>query len=123
MLHYKGSLKTIQLEEKLIQSIANQLRTDFEGKVHLVKGNLDLLSEICSVIEDAVKFSRISKKKINKLELFFAIYERAFGGLDVDKKKELQSNIDFLNGLGKIKARSYCRYIIDNILGFLTKNE
>ena len=117
-IQYKGSLKNLKTENGLIKSIVEKVKNDFVD-LNSVKNNIELINQIANNIEDVVKFSGIIKKKVNKLQLFYKIYDGIFGVQTEEIKLELQKTIEYLDSEGKIKARSYCQYIIDVVKLFL----
>ena len=103
VIKYKGTLKNLKLENILIQQIQSELRESFP-KIEEVKLNLDLVKQICKVIETNCKTNNL--KDVNKLDLFFKIYESTFGRLDDRDKLFLESMINYLHKNKMIKAKS-----------------
>ena len=115
MIQYKGGLKKLELQNRLIKSISEKIKCDFVNLV-VIKNDIELINEICNAIEDAVKYAGV--KKTNKLELFLNIYEAVFGVLSEDDKKALAKMVEYLHAQGKIKARTLLKYLFDKLKGF-----
>ena len=103
IINYKGSLKNLKLENELIQQVKQELHQSFPN-IENVKLNLDLVKQICKVIETVCKINNL--EKVDKLELFFKIYENTFGRLDERDKQFLTSMINYLHKNNMIHCRS-----------------
>ena len=103
IINYKGSLKNLKLENELIQQIQRELRESFPH-IENVKLNLDLVKQICKANETTCKVNGL--EKVDKLELFFKIYESTFGRLDERDRQFLASMINYLHKNNMIHARS-----------------
>jgi hypothetical protein len=115
IVEMKGSLKTIKLENTLIQKIREEIHSSFVNTQD-VKMNEDLIRAVCCAIENNVK-----GQKIDKLELFFKIYRVTFGDTDEKDVHFLKTVIKILNDNGKIKARSLLSKLLRFLGGFLLK--
>lgn len=111
-IEFSGSLKTKQLEKKVIDLVTSEVNNNFHN-VHALKLDIELINEICNLIEDAVKSNKI--KKIDKLALFMKVHLAVFGNVTEQEKSVIASNIEYLHSNNKIKARS----LIKKIIGFL----
>lgn len=111
-MNYKGNLKNISLQNRLIKEVAEMIQGDFQD-LHLLKTNIELVNEICNAIEDACRYRGI--KKTNKITLFFKIFEAIFGGITQEEKTHLEETINYLNTNGKIKSRPLLKYIWDHL--------
>ena len=118
IINYKGTLKNLKLENVLIQTIKQELHESFP-QLENVKLNLDLVKQICKAIETNCKVNNLHK--VNKLELFFKIYESTFGRLDERDKIFLESMINYLHKSGMIHARSFTSRLIRIIKNYILK--
>lgn len=106
---YKGTLKTLQIENLLIKTICEQIRKDFNN-IDEVMLNMDLINEICNAIEE---ISSKKKLKVVKLDLFFKIYGQLFGMMSLDKNKEyLKTVVDYLHLNSLIKKRTFFQKVV-----------
>jgi len=119
IIKYQGTLKNLKLENVLIQNIKHELQESFPDIAN-VKLNLDLVKQICKAIETNCKVNHL--EKVNKLELFFKIYESTFGRLDERDKVFLTSMINYLHKNGMIKARSLTSRLIRFAKNYLFKH-
>ena len=106
---YKHDLKNIHLEHQLTTSINEIIKRDFPS-TSVIKMNVELINMICNQIEEIVKAN--SLQNINKLELFFRIYQSMFS-LDGNEKKHVEQIINYLDNHKKIKA-IYCEIKISS---------
>lgn len=116
-MKYKNSLKNLNLENKLVKEIGEIIENDF-GSMMSVKGNIELINLVCNCIEDMVKYSGIVK--VDKLELFWKIYTRIFGQPTTEEKVQVTSTVEYLHDAGKIKARSFVRYVVEKLIDFFS---
>ena len=119
-IEFNGSLKNKQLEKKVIDVIVSEVIGNFQN-YHSLKLDIELINEICNLIEEAVKSNRI--KKINKLDLFIKAHNAVFGNITDPEKAVLISNIEYLHNNGKIKALSISKKIINFLKDFITKKK
>ena len=49
MIQYKGGLKKLELQNRLIKSISEKIKCDFVNLV-VIKNDIELINEICSNI-------------------------------------------------------------------------
>ena len=117
-IQFNGSLKSKQLEKKVIDTIVSEVIANFQN-YHSLKLDIELINEICNLIEEAVKSNRI--KKINKQELFMKAHLAVFGNITEQEKAVLISNIDYLNNNGKIKALSISKKVVNFLKDIITK--
>ena len=110
-IEFNGSLKNKQLEKKVIDTIVSEV----------IKLDIELINEICNLIEEAVKSNKI--KKINKLDLFIKAHTAVFGNITEQEKAVLISNIEYLHNNGKIKALSISKKIINFLKELITKKK
>lgn len=115
-MNYKGSLKFVCLENQLVKKVVDEIQNDFSG-LNEIKMNIELVNSVCNQIEDFVKYSNM--KKVNKLELFFKIYQKLFSNLSEEDKNHLEELVDYLLLHNKIKARPLLKYLWDNLKVFL----
>lgn len=118
VINYKGTLKNIKLENILIHQIKQELQDSFPNMEN-VKLNLDLVKQICKAIETNCKINGL--EKVDKLELFFKIYETSFGRVDERDKVFLSSMINYLHKNNMIKARSLTSRLIRIVKNYLRK--
>lgn len=119
-IEFNGSLKSKQLEKKIIDIVVSEVNKNFHSPQAL-KLDIEMINEICNLIEDAVKSNNI--KKINKLELFMKAHLAVFGNVSEQEKNVLVSNIDYLHNNNKIKARSFIKKAISFLKLVITKKE
>lgn len=119
-IEFNGSLKSKQLEKKIIDTVVSEVNKNFHNPQGL-KLDIEMINEICNLIEDAVKSNRI--KKINKLELFMKAHLAVFGVSTEQERNVIASNIDYLHNNGKIKARSIIKKLINFLKLVITKKE
>jgi hypothetical protein len=119
IIKYQGTLKNLKLENVLIQHIKQELQESFP-QIENVKLNLDLVRQICKAIETNCKVNHL--EKVDKLELFFKIYEITFGRLDERDKQYLSSMINYLHKNNMIKARSLTTRIIRMVKNYFLKH-
>lgn len=101
ILNYKSKeLKSIQIENIIINSIVEQLKRDFPQN-ESVKLNINLINDICDTIEEVVKSNGL---KVVKIELFFKIYERVFGKVNEEQKVYILNTINHLHETGQIRV-------------------
>jgi hypothetical protein len=118
IINYKGTLKNLKLENELIQQIKEELRASFPN-IENVKLNLDLVKQICKVIETVCKVNNL--EKVDKLELFFKIYEYSFGKLDERDKQFLTSMINYLHKNNMIHPRSLTSRLFRMVKNYFLK--
>ena len=118
-LYYNGNLKNIQVENLLIKKISEQIKLDFPD-ISDIKFNIELIGEICNAIEEIVKTENLTK--VNKLELFYRVYERIFGGIPEQERKMLFQVIEYLHNNDKIKVRPVIKKIVRFLKGLIKKN-
>ncbi len=119
-IEFNGSLKGKQLEKKVIDTIVAEVIGNFQN-YHSLKLDIELINEICNLIEEAVKSNRI--KKINKQELFMKAHLAVFGNITEQEKAVLISNIEYLHNNNKIKALSISKKIINFFKEFIIKKK
>ena len=119
-IEFNGSLKNKQLEKKVIDTIVSEVIGNFQN-YHSLKLDIELINEICNLIEEAVKSNKI--KKINKLDLFIKAHTAVFGNITEQEKAVLISNIEYLHNNGKIKALSISKKIINFLKELITKKK
>lgn len=101
ILNYKSKeLKSIQIENFIIHSVVEQLKSDFP-QAESVKLNINLINDICDAIEEVVKSNGL---KVVKIELFFKIYERVFGKVNEEQKVYIVNTINHLHENGHIRV-------------------
>ena len=119
VIEYNGNLKNIQVENLLIKKISEQIKLDFPD-ISDIKFNIELIGEICNAIEEIVKTENLTK--VNKLELFYRVYERIFGGIPEQERKMLFQVIEYLHNNDKIKVRPVIKKIVRFLKGLIKKN-
>ena len=95
-------MKSFRVEQKLITEIKTELKTLFPD-IFKLRLNLDLVKEIACLIETKVKTKKI---KIDKLNLFFRIYENIFEGIDPRDRDYIKNVIEYLHANGEIVCYS-----------------
>jgi len=116
-MEYNGSLKNKNVEKKIIDMVLEELKNNFQNPQEL-KHNLEILNEICNLIENAVHDNKI--KKINKLDLCLKICSCAFQLNDADKQIIMQ-NVEYLHSNGKIKRTKLIKKVVNILKGLLIK--
>lgn len=101
-VEYKNTLKSVALENKIINLISSQIKKDFND-LSAIKFNIDMIQDICCCIEDLVDEHKL--KGVNKYELFIKIYNSIFGTLSQDDIKIIKEVINYLHQNEKIKVR------------------
>jgi hypothetical protein len=99
IIKLKGNLKSIKKESDLVKAIKVEIEENFQD-LNSVKMNVDLINQICNVIE--------SSKLKNKKEVFMKIYTQVFQKMNIDNK-EIQmvgEIIEYLHSNNRIKAQS-----------------
>lgn len=116
-INYRGNLKNLQLENLIIKSICEQLKADFPN-MDLIKLNVELINEICNIIEEVVVSKKL--KNVVKLDLFCRIYESLFGKNILDSNRQfLVSTIEYLHFNNHIKSISFLSKVFKFIRKFL----
>jgi len=108
---YKGKLKLLKKDSQLIQAIYEDVKRNF-ADVNSLKFNIELINKIANEIEDYHKY-KLGKKKIDKIDLFFKIYETIYGQLNDKDKMQIVDTLTFLNDNKKIKPRKIIRFLFD----------
>jgi hypothetical protein len=118
-IEFNGSLKGKKLEKALIDTAVKEINSNFHNPQAL-KLDIEVINEICNLIEDAVKSNNL--KKINKLELFMKIHLSVFGVSTEQERNVIVNNVSYLHSNGKIKARSLVKKLISFLKLAMIKN-
>jgi hypothetical protein len=118
-IEFNGSLKGKKLEKALIDTAVKEINSNFHNPQAL-KLDIEVINEICNLIEDAVKSNNL--KKINKLELFMKIHLAVFGVSTEQERNVIVNNVSYLHSNGKIKARSLVKKLISFLKLAMIKN-
>lgn len=108
----KNSLgKNIKLS-KIVNQIADKI-TDLP-EFRKLQNELELLKMVCIMVEHSIENNK-NKIKIDKKDIVFQSYIKAFGNLTPEKLKEIDSNIQYLwenNQIVKKKLWSVIKHSI-----------
>jgi hypothetical protein len=114
---YSGSLKNIQFETNLVESVANSIINDFPN-FSLLKNNIEIINLICNIVEEV---SSNSSRKQNKEELFYKIYCRIFPDVGNNDKEFISSIIQFLLNNKLVKQVSMFKRLFNGFKNLFTR--
>ena len=63
--------------------------------------NLEMLTMVCCMIEHGIN-NKKEKKKIDKKDIVFQVYNRLWNGMSPQNLKDLEANIEYLHENGQI---------------------
>ena len=94
----KHGLCRDKMRMDIIQSIHKRISDEYPD-FRTLKNDLELLSLICNIIENAIS----KKSKLNKADVLVEIFIKLYGNYTAEEKTVLLKNVDYLLDNGKIK--------------------
>ena len=101
---YKKSLATHVKQKTTIQDIIQKVMTIPE--VTTLKNDVELIRYVANVIENIFSNEPMEVKKAYIIQVLTAVHP-----MNDEELILLGSTIDFLNNIGKVKARSFIKYV------------
>ena len=103
IVNYKNSLATHVKQKTTIQDIIQKVLTIPE--VTNLKNDVELIRYVANVIENVFSNEPIEIKKAYVIQVLTAVHP-----MNDEELVLLGSTIEFLNKIGKVKARSFLKY-------------
>ena len=114
IVNYKNSLATHVKQKTTIQDIIQKVLTIPE--VTNLKNDVELIRYVANVIENVFSNEPIETKKAYVIQVLTAVHP-----MNDEELVLLGSTIEFLNKIGKVKARSFLKYISKTAYNWIVK--